>query len=99
MTMTVGFTRSRLGVDACHHAGKSMLAPVGGGPIDDDDEAIAKADQEVDVREQPEEPREETAELEVAHWRNEIDDGRVATDGGQRAVIAITKRQCRLSGD
>src|SRR4051812_5147109 len=92
MTTVEALTRPRLGLYPRHDAGISLLAPVGRRPIDEYDETIAKADQEVDVREQPEEPGEETAELEMPGGRHEIDDRRVPPDGRERAVIAIPER-------
>lgn len=53
-------------LDAGHHSRVSLFAPVRGRPIDQHHDAIAKADEEIDMREEPEEPREVTAELQVA---------------------------------
>ena len=46
--------------------GIALRAPVGRGPVDQHDEPVAKADQEVDVREQPEQPGEAAAEPRCA---------------------------------
>src|SRR3569833_4204873 len=92
-TMRAGSTRRRLLLDAGHHAGIALLAPVGRRPIDEYDEAIAKADQEIDVREQPEQPRGQSAELDFPERRDKVHDGRVASDRRERSVVPVTEGQ------
>src|SRR5437868_12622526 len=99
MTVAVVGTEPRLLVDARQDPGVTLLAPVGRRPIDQYGDAVAKPDEEVDVREQPEEPRGETAELEVAHRRGEVDHRRIAPDGGQVAVVAVAEGQRLLPAD
>src|SRR4051812_5466698 len=66
----------------------AAVAPIGRGPVDHHDDAVAEVDEEVDVRDQPDEPGDEARQMEAAEHRH----GRGAPDGGELAVVAIAER-------
>ena len=81
--------RRRLGDDAR----AALVREVRPGPVDHHHQPVAKADQEVDVREQPEQPGREAAEAQRAEARHgELDDRGLAADGRQVAVVAVAER-------
>src|ERR1700679_1347231 len=63
-------------------------------PADGDAEAIAQADQEVDVGNTPYPPRQRSAQLDCA----EIDHRLAFADLGQASGMAVTKRRGRCAG-
>src|SRR5262245_27441637 len=79
------------GVVAGDDAGAAVIGHIGPGPIDEDGEPVAKADQEPDMGEAPGEPGGETGETKAA----EIGDRRLAADGREIAVVAIGEERLR----
>ena len=57
-------------------------------PVERHDDAVAEADEEVDVRDAPQQPGEEAGERQPA----ELDDGALAPDGRERAGILEAER-------
>ncbi len=87
-----GGAERRLG----HHARMALESPIGPGPFDQHHEAVAKPDQEVDVREKPEQPGRVAAEAQRAERRHaELDHRRAASDGGEIAVVGVAERAGR----
>src|SRR5262249_21800805 len=77
-------------VDALLAGDEACAARVGEprpNPIDEDRQAIAEADEKIDVDEAPKYPCEPARELDECQIR----DRRGTTDGGERPLIAITK--------
>jgi hypothetical protein len=69
---------------------------IGPRPIQRDGDAVAKADQEEDVRHTPHQPGEQAGQAQPA----EVDDRRLAADRGQIAEARIgERRRCRAAGD
>src|SRR5215204_4881591 len=54
-------------------------------PREGDDESVARADQEIDVRDAPEYPTDEAGDIEIS----EMHDGGPAADGREVAVVTI----------
>ena len=73
------------------HPGVPAKAQIGGAPVQHHDEAVAKSDQEIDMREEPKPPRPPARKSEGPGRRAEINHRRVMADGGQFAVILINK--------
>src|SRR6185295_6331975 len=73
----------------------ALPAQVGPGPFEEDEEAIAEADQEQDVHEEPGEPRGQAVELKAAHHR----DRGGAADGRHAALVAVAERAGRQTGE
>src|SRR5262249_15569639 len=63
------------------------------GPVQRDDQAVSKADQEVDVRDAPYDPGDEAGNLQSA----DLDDGAPAPDGRKRAEIPVAERRRRVA--
>src|SRR5215469_12588407 len=75
------------GVSAGDEASAALKRDVSPEPIEDDDQPIAEADQEINVDRAPEEPRKasrQTHEAEIGHRR-------FSSDCGEIAEVAITK--------
>ena len=64
-------------------------------PVDEDDQAVAEAGQEDEVRDQPHPPREPTRELDA----EDHGDGAIAADRRHRPGIAILERPRREAGE
>src|SRR5690349_2565650 len=75
-------------------AGAALPAHVCPRPFEEDEEAVAEADQEHDVDEEPREPGRQAREAEAADHR----DGGGAADGGHAAAVAVAERLGRLAG-
>src|ERR1700674_1951014 len=60
-------------------------------PAQRDDQAVAEADQVIDVRQRPDQPGDEAAQVNPA----EVDHRRLAPDGGEVAVVAIAEGRRR----
>src|SRR5580765_8012937 len=65
----------------------ATVSPVRRGPVDQDHEAVAEPDQEIDVGREPEPPRQQSGEFQPA----EVDDGRATADRGERSLVAVAK--------
>src|SRR5678809_756191 len=48
----------------------TLVGEIGPGPVDEHDEPAAESDQEVDVQQQPEPPRDDAGELEIRQLRD-----------------------------
>ena len=72
----------------------ALVAPVRPGPAEHHREPVAEADQEEDVRGEPEPPRQRTRQAQPA----QVHDGCHAADGRQVAVVAIPEARGCLAG-
>jgi hypothetical protein len=72
------------------HASRTLEGPIGPGPIDQDIEAVAKADQEEQVCGQPRDPGRPAPQAHPTKERNRL----AAPYGGQLTVVPIAER-CR----
>jgi len=68
-------------------AGSALVGEVRPGPLDENQDAVAEADEEKDVDEEPGEPGEESGDVEFA----EVGDSGGAADGGERAFVPVVK--------
>src|SRR5512146_812286 len=68
-------------------AGAAPIAPVGFGPVDEHDQPVAEADQEIDVRREPYPPGDDSGDAQAA----EVGDGGHAADGGERAEVPVAE--------
>src|SRR5512134_3692341 len=71
----------------------SLEGEVRPGPLEHHQDSVAKADQEEDVDEDPEEPRHESRRLELA----DVGDAAPPPDHGELALVAIPKRAASLA--
>ena len=69
-------------------AGATIECCIGPGPIEEDDDAVAEADEEPEMREAPQQPGEKAGEADAA----EIGDRRLAADGGEIAEVGVAER-------
>ena len=70
---------------------RPLVTPVRPPPVEQHDQAVAEADQEEHVHDQPEPPGQQAGEAQ----RAEIDHRRHAADGGQVAVVLVGERRRR----
>src|SRR5579863_8001128 len=74
-----------------HGAGDEPRAAIAGGvdpkPVQGHGQAVAQADQEIDVGDAPGPPGEPATQLDPS----EIDDGGALADGGEAAVVPVTE--------
>src|ERR1700741_3329387 len=70
-------------------AGSACVREIGPRPVDEQDEPVAKPDEEEYVDEQPEPPRRRSREPEL----RQLHDRRIAADRRERAVIPIVERR------
>src|SRR6185312_9373113 len=66
----------------------AAIAPIGFRPVDEHDQAVAKADEEIDVRDEPDPPSEDSGEAKAP----ELNDRRHAADGGEGAEVRVVER-------
>src|SRR5262249_22584704 len=84
LTLTLG-----LGVQSSDQAAAALECDIAPRPIERDDESVAEADQEIDVGHAPQHPGDQPGHPEPAELR----DRARASDGGERAVVAIAERR------
>src|SRR3954462_13240582 len=77
--VTAAFTARLLEQLSGNDAGVPVVGPIGRSPVDHHDEAVAEVDQEVDVRDEPDDPGDETGDLEAADFHHRC----FAPDGSQ----------------
>src|SRR3954462_12263824 len=71
---------------------RALVAGVDPEPAQRDAEAMAQADQEVDVGDAPDPPRDGAAQLDAA----EVDHGKPLADLREAAGVLVAERACRL---
>src|SRR6185436_1659796 len=82
-----------MGVESSDQPTASLERDVAPCPVQRDDEAVAKSDQEIDVGDAPQHPGEETRDVQSAKLRH----GPRAADCGQQSVIAVAEWPERLA--
>ena len=87
--------RSLAGVFPQHDPCVALVGPVRHRPVEHDDDAVAEADQEEKVRDQPEPPRQQSAQPEAM----QVHDRREAPDRGEVAEVFVAKRSGRPAGE
>src|SRR3974390_3328346 len=103
-TVTLARFRTKLGsrqlthilqacIQASDEAATSMEANIDPRPMQGDDEAVAEAEQKVDVGNAPQQPGRKARKPEFA----ELGDRLRTADGGERTEIAIAKCRSRAS--
>src|SRR5262245_11875636 len=81
------FALDRSRVEAGDQPAAALERDVAPRPVERDRKPVLEADQKIDVRHAPQQPGEESGELELAELR----DGAFAPDGRERAEIAIAE--------
>src|SRR5216684_1539608 len=68
-------------------AGAALVGEIGPGPLDENQQAVAKSDEEKNVDEKPGQPGDESGDVNLA----ELGDGGGAADGGQAAFVVVVE--------
>src|SRR5216684_7118491 len=87
------FAPSRQGCASSNQAGAALISHVRPCPLNEDDQAVAEADEKQDVHEEPRQPCHETRNVDLA----EFSDGRSSANGSQAPFVPVVEGSTRLS--